>query len=151
MNLATLPTTTLVDFGCVVILAFVEVVARTSAADAGALIALDKGDRRMIALLQEALARGIGFRIPSGVVGQVWRDGRRQVVLARLLRVSEVEIVPLDGPLSCACGELCGVAGTNDVIDASVVITARERDDVIVTSDPNDLLRLDPEAILVRV
>lgn len=119
--------------------------------DAGALIALDKGDRRMIALLRETQSRGISLRIPSGVVGQVWRDGRRQVVLARLLRASEVEIVPLDGPLSRACGELCGVAGTNDVIGASVVITAKERDDVIVTSDPNDLLRLDPEVNLVRI
>jgi hypothetical protein len=91
--------------------------------DAGALIALDKtldktldkGDRRMIALLQETLARGTGLRIPSGVVGQVWRDGRRQVALARLLRAREVEIMPLDGPLSGACGELCGIAGTHDV------------------------------------
>ena len=119
--------------------------------DAGALIALDRGDRRMIALLQEALARGAGLRIPAGVVGQAWRDGRRQVALARLLRVSEVEVVPLEESLSRACGELCGVAGTSDVIDASVVVTAKERDDVIVTSDPNDLLRLDPQANLVRI
>lgn len=119
--------------------------------DAGALIALDKGDRRMIALLRETLARGMSFRIPSGVVGQAWRDGRRQVALARLLRASEVEIVPLDGALSRACGELCGVTGTNDVIDASIVITAKEHDDVIVTGDPNDLLRLDPAANLVRI
>jgi hypothetical protein len=30
--------------------------------DAGALIALDKGDRRMIALLQQTLAHELGFR-----------------------------------------------------------------------------------------
>ncbi len=119
--------------------------------DAGALVALDKGDRRMIALLQEALRRGTRLRVPSGVVGQAWRDGRRQVALARLLRASQVDILPLDGPLGRACGELCGSAGTSDVIDASVVITAKEHDDVIVTSDPNDLLRLDPEANLVRI
>lgn len=119
--------------------------------DAGALIALEKGDRRMIALLQQTLAQGLGLRIPSGVVGQAWRDGRRQVILARLLRASEVEIVPLDGELGRACGELCAIAGTSDVIDASVVITARERNDVIVTSDPDDLRRLDPGANLVRI
>jgi hypothetical protein len=119
--------------------------------DAGALIALDKGDRRMIALLQQALAQEMDFRIPSGVVGQAWRDGQRQVTLARFLRASEVEIVPLDGVLSRVCGELCGRTGTSDVIDASVVITAKERNDVIVTSDPADLLRLDPKANLVRV
>ena len=119
--------------------------------DAGALIALDKGDMRMIALLQQSLTQGLGFRIPSGVVGQAWRDGRRQVALARLFTASEVEIVPLDEELGRACGELCGIAGTSDVIDASVVITAREYNDVIVTSDPDDLRRLDPGANLVRI
>jgi hypothetical protein len=119
--------------------------------DAGALIALDKGDKRMIALLQQAVAQGVGFRVPSGVVGQAWRDGRRQVILARFLRASEVEIVPLDGQLSRACGELCGIAGTSDVIDASVVIVAKERNDVIVTNNFDDLRRLDPGANLVRI
>jgi hypothetical protein len=119
--------------------------------DAGALIALDKGDRRIIALLQQALAQGLGFRVPAGVVGQVWREGRRQAAVARFLRANDVEIVPLDGELSRACGELCGIAGTSDVIDASVVITARVRRDVIVTSDPDDLRRLDPTANLVQI
>ena len=42
--------------------------------DAGALIALDRGDKRMIALLQRALNQGRVFRVPAGVVGQAWRD-----------------------------------------------------------------------------
>ena len=119
--------------------------------DAGALIALDNGDRKMIALLSEALAQRRTFRVPAGVVGQTWRDGRRQANLARFLRATEVEVVPLDYALGRACGELCGFAGTNDVIDASVVIIARERRDVIVTSDPDDIRRLDQEANLVRI
>jgi hypothetical protein len=48
--------------------------------DTGALIALDRGDKRMIALLQRALAQGRVFRVPAGVVGQAWRDGRVQVM-----------------------------------------------------------------------
>jgi hypothetical protein len=52
--------------------------------DAGALIALERGDRRLLALLGEALRRGLFFRVPAGVVGQVWRDGRKQATLARL-------------------------------------------------------------------
>lgn len=44
--------------------------------DAGALIALDRGNKRMIALLRQALAQGCAFRVPSGVLGQAWRDGR---------------------------------------------------------------------------
>ena len=119
--------------------------------DAGALIALDKGDGKMIALLSEALVQRRAFRVPSGVVGQTWRDGRRQANLARFLRAIEVEVVALDDALARACGELCGVAGTNDVIDASVVIIARGRQDLIVTSDPDDIRRLDREANLIRI
>ena len=119
--------------------------------DAGALIALDRGDKRMIALLHRALAQGRAFRVPAGVVGQAWRDGRVQATLARFLRSEEVEIVPLDEHLARACGELCGSVNSADVIDASVVILARERRDPIVTSDPNDLRRLDPGAQIIPV
>jgi len=119
--------------------------------DAGALIALDRGDKRMIALLARALAEGRDFRVPAGVVGQAWRDGRVQVTLARFLRSEEVEIIPLDEQLARSCGELCGATNSPDIIDASVVILARERRDPIVTSDPNDLRRLDPAAQIIPV
>ncbi len=128
--------------------------ARTAAGvvlDAGALIALDRGDKRMIALLQRALAQGRRFRVPAGVVGQTWSDGRVQVTLARFLRSIEVEIVPLDEHLARSCGELCGAANIADMVDASVVIIARQRRDPIVTSDPKDLSRLDPGAQLIPV
>ena len=119
--------------------------------DTGALIALDRGDKRMIALLQRALAQGRVFRVPAGVVGQAWRDGRLQATLARFLRSEEVEIVPLDELLARSCGELCGATNTSDIIDASVVILARERRGPIVTSDPNDLRRLDPTAQIIPI
>ncbi|MBV8902566.1 MAG: PIN domain-containing protein [Acidobacteriia bacterium] len=119
--------------------------------DTGALIALDRGDKRMIALLNRALAQGRAFRVPAGVVGQAWRDGHVQVTLARFLRSAEVEIIPLDEQLARACGELCRASNSSDIIDASVVILARERRDAIVTSDPNDLRRLDPAAQIIPV
>ena len=119
--------------------------------DTGALIALERGDKRMIALLRRALAQGRAFRVPSGVVGQAWRNGRVPVALARFLRSEEVEIVPLDDQLAGCCGELCGAARASDVIDASVVIVARERRDLIVTSDPGDIRRLDPAAQIVTL
>ncbi|MFN7920787.1 MAG: hypothetical protein U0Q16_11855 [Bryobacteraceae bacterium] len=119
--------------------------------DTGALIALDRGDKRLIALLRLALDNGCVFRVPSGVVGQAWRDGRVQATLARFLRSDEVEVVPLDVELARSCGELCGATGTSDVIDASVVILARQRRDPIVTSDPHDLRRLDSTATLIPV
>lgn len=127
---------------------------RTAAAltlDAGALIALDRGDKRMIALLTKALARGWVFRVPSGVLAQAWRDGRVQVTLARFLRADEVEIVPLDEQVARSCGELCGAANTSDIVDASIVILARMKRDLIVTSDPDDLRRLDPTADIITI
>jgi hypothetical protein len=119
--------------------------------DTGALIALERGDKRMIALLRRALAQGRAFRVPAGVVGQAWRNGRVQVILGRFLRSEGVEIVPLDEQLARSCGELCGAASASDVIDASVVIVARERQDLIVTSDPGDLRHLDPAAQIITL
>jgi hypothetical protein len=77
--------------------------------------------------------------VPAGLVGQAWRNGRVQVTLTRFLRNEEVEIVPLDEQLARSCGELCSAASASDIIDAPVVIVARERQDLIVTSDPSDL------------
>jgi predicted nucleic acid-binding protein len=119
--------------------------------DAGALIALDRGDKRLIALLDRALKQRLKLRVPAGVVGQAWRDGRIQVALARFLRTDEVEIISLDEHLARACGELCGASKTRDIIDASVVILARQRGDYVVTSDPRDLRRLDPACPIIAI
>lgn len=119
--------------------------------DAGALIALERGDERVRAVLALALRERRSVRIPAGVVGQVWRDGGRQAVISRLLKAREVDVQALDEALARAAGELCGAAGTSDVIDASVVLTARGHGDVVLTSDPSDLRRLDRALRLERV
>ncbi|HVZ35660.1 MAG TPA: PIN domain-containing protein [Polyangiaceae bacterium] len=119
--------------------------------DTGALIALERGDGRMIALLQQGLKRGASFRVPAGVVGQAWRGGKRQAILARFLRAREVQIVSLDEPLARACGELCRCTDTADVIDASVVLVASKHQDPVITSDPEDLRRLAPRSTLLEV
>ena len=73
------------------------------------------------------------------------------MTLSRFLRSEGVEIDLLDEQLARACGELCGATNSHDIIDASVVILARERRDPIVTSDPDDLRRLDPGAQIVPI
>lgn len=108
--------------------------------DAGALIAIDQADRRMIRLLE--LAGEI--HVPAGVVARAWRNPARQVRLVRLLAAATVEVHPLDGPEARAAGHLCGATGTADVIDASVVLLARRTGAVTVTSDAVDLRRIDP-------
>jgi hypothetical protein len=119
--------------------------------DTGALIAFERNDRRVVALLARALEHQWAIVIPAGVVGQVWRDGRRQVRLARFLATDDLEFETLDDRRARAAGQLCGIRGTADVIDASVVLAAHGRDHRIVTSDPDDLRRLDPRADLIVV
>jgi hypothetical protein len=119
--------------------------------DAGALIAIERGDGRLIALLAEAAKRRLPIRIPAGVLGQAWRSGARQALLARFLRAREVELHPLDEPTARAAGELCGCVGATDVIDACVVLTARPTRDTVLTSDPTDLRRFDATLRIVRV
>ncbi|MBM4362335.1 MAG: PIN domain-containing protein [Deltaproteobacteria bacterium] len=119
--------------------------------DAGALIALDRGDRRMIALLAEAVRGRTIFHVPAGALGQAWRDGATQATLARFLKGEGVRIEALDAHIARASGELCGHSRTRDVIDASVVLCAREHGGVVLTSDPADLRRLDGDLPLERV
>ena len=112
--------------------------------DTGALIAFERNDRFTVALLRKALAAKVDVVIPAGGVGQAWRDGRRQVQLARLIENEALTIEDLDEVRAKAAGQLCGVTKTNDVIDASVVLCARARKHRVLTSDPDHLSRLDP-------
>jgi hypothetical protein len=108
--------------------------------DAGALVAVDRNDRAMIARLRVAQQRGMDLRTNSMVVAQVWRDRRgRQADLARALQAVEVRSIgPEHGRRA---GALLGVTGTSDVVDATVVLLA-EPGDRILTSDPDDLTLL---------
>lgn len=119
--------------------------------DAGALIAFEREDRSAVRRIARAEERREQLIVPSGVVAQVWRNGRRQARLARLLRPQRSEIVPLDDTSARAVGYLLGRARTADVVDASVVWCARQRDAVVLTSDPDDLRRLDPKVRLVTL
>jgi hypothetical protein len=57
----------------------------------------------------------------------------------------------VDQVLAEAAGVLCGRTRTADVIDASVVLVARRERAVVVTSDADDLRRLDPGVPLERI
>jgi hypothetical protein len=105
--------------------------------DAGAFVAVDRGDRAMVARLRAAQRDGLELRTTGIVIAQVWRDpGGRQANLARLLR--SVEVRPVDQGLGREAGLLLGRAGTHDAVDASVVAIAATGDR-IMTSDPNDI------------
>jgi hypothetical protein len=105
--------------------------------DAGALLAIERGDRRIAAVLKVELAAGRSPRTHGGVIGQVWRGGTgRQARLATALQ--GVEIVALDDALGRRVGILLGRSGRTDVIDAGVVLIADDGDEVF-TGDRADL------------
>jgi hypothetical protein len=123
--------------------------ARPVVLDAGALIAFERNDRRVRTLVELAMVHGRRLHTPAGVVAQVWRDGGRQARLARLLGSGLLDVQALDRDEAQAVGVLCGRSGTADVVDASVALLARRLRAVVVTSDPDDLRRLDPLVNLV--
>lgn len=105
--------------------------------DAGALLAGERGDREIHALLKHELLAGRSPMTHGGVVGQVWRGGSgRQVRLARML--AGVDVAALDDGLGRRAGVLLGRARQTDVIDAAVVLLATDGD-AILTSDPEDI------------
>jgi predicted nucleic acid-binding protein len=119
--------------------------------DAGALIALDRGQPRLVHLLDRVIGVGGAVEIPAPVIAQVWRDGSRQARLARLLGASDVVLVDLDAEMARAVGVLCGAVGVADVVDGHVALHARRRDLAVLTSDPDDIARLDPTLAIVTV
>ena len=124
---------------------------QTVVLDTGALIAFERGDAKMRALVREALKTKARLVIPAGVLGQAWRGATRQVPLRALVKMPTTFVPSLDQVLAEAAGVLCGRARTSDVVDASVVLVARRERAVVVTSDVQDLRRLDPDLRVERI
>ena len=119
--------------------------------DTGALLALERGDSRVRALLRRAQERGLPLSIPTGVVAQAWRGGPRQARVARLLADPSVHVAPLDDMTARAVGLLCGRSGHRDIVDVHVALLAQEQGHTVVTSDPEDLSVIHPGLPLITV
>ena len=119
--------------------------------DAGGLIALDRGDRRVLALLARASDRGMRITIPATALAQAMRSPARQARLSRLIRQVSTDLVALDGPDATATGLLLAASRTEDITDAHVVICARRAGQIVITSDVEDLRRLDPGLQIVAI
>jgi hypothetical protein len=113
--------------------------------DTGALIAIERADRRVIRLLE--LAEEV--HVPAAAVAVAWRNPAHQVRLARVLAADPVHVHALDSEEARAVGHLCGASGASDVVDASVVLVARRVGGVTVSSDPDGLLAIDPHLDVV--
>jgi predicted nucleic acid-binding protein len=119
--------------------------------DAGALIALDRDDRRIVVLLARAAQVNVPVIVPATALAQAIRRPERQPRLARLVRQPGTHVIPLDRVDATNVGRLLAASGTADVVDAHVVICARRAGQRVVTSDPDDLRRLDPSLEVVAL
>ena len=119
--------------------------------DAGALLALDHPAKAiaMQARLTEAVRRGGTICVPVGAIAQAWRSSR-QVRLARLLKSRDIDVAVMTPNVARSVGLLCARSGHDDVIDVHVALCARERRHALITSDPDDISRVDPRLPIIR-
>ena len=107
--------------------------------DAGALVAVDRRNRMTGAQLRVLQQQGTPIRASSAVVGQVWRDGRKQANFARVLAGVGIEALGKDD--GKRIGELLALTGSADVVDAHVALMTSAAD-LVLTSDPGDIREL---------
>jgi rRNA-processing protein FCF1 len=120
--------------------------------DAGALIGIERRSTRLQEMLRQARSRDVSIVIPTVVVAQVVRSGGRQANLRRFLADSYLSFAGLDYLTALEIGALLGQSGTSDVVDACVAVYARRLNHCpVVTSDPEDLGKLDPTLPLIVV
>jgi predicted nucleic acid-binding protein len=106
--------------------------------DTGALVAIERRDRAMLAFMTAALAAGSKITVPSVVVGEWWRGQRGPA--ARILDAVEIEV--LGERLAKVAGEVLAVVRGASLVDAIVVASAAQRGDLVLTGDMDDLSRI---------
>lgn len=119
--------------------------------DTGPLIGIERGSSAMLAVLDGLNQSPIAVHVPAAVLAQAWRGGQRQTRLARFLKADRVHVEALTKPLALATGVLCQRAGSSDIVDASVIATARQLGAPVLTCDEKDLTKLralDPQVTI---
>ena len=119
--------------------------------DAGGLIALDRNDRKALALVARAKERGMRVTVPATALAQAIRNPARQAFLSRFIRQAGTDLIALNGPDATAVGRLLAQTATVDIVDAHVVICAERVRQAVITSDADDVRRLGPDLELIVV
>jgi predicted nucleic acid-binding protein len=105
--------------------------------DTGALIGVERSSQAGLARHRGFLAHRLRVVVPSPVAAQVVREPKRQAPLMSVLRACD--IVPFGTGDYSPVGQLLAKAGTSDVIDAFVALTAAKARAAVITSDPRDI------------
>ena len=122
--------------------------------DSSALIHLERGDHRIIRLLDRAAAGDILVTIPRTVLAETWRGGPRQARLARFVKMADIAttaVITLDEltpERAKQIGMAIGSSGHDDIVDVNVALCARNSvtgqvDATVVTSDRGHIERVD--------
>ena len=122
--------------------------------DAGAILALARGDGDTRAAVERARREGYVVVIPTPVLAQVHRGGRDRAWIDRVVNAVDA-LLPTTAAVARRAGELLARSNTTDAVDAIVAAEALvSTPALILTSDPDDLMRLvdgQPEASDLRI
>jgi predicted nucleic acid-binding protein len=103
--------------------------------DTGALIALERQERRMRDVYLTTAMTGSTVTVPTPVIVEWWREhGRRG---EQLLRGMDLE--PLTPRIAKLAGDAIKATPGATAIDAIVMASAAQRGDIVYTSDVEDL------------
>ena len=106
--------------------------------DAGALLALEHGNKRMRARLLAAEQDGELITVPASVLAEWWRgDDARQCAI-----LESVDVEPVSAEIAKLAGEAVAARPDTSTRDALVMACAAQRGDVVYTSDSDALARL---------
>ncbi|MBI5480280.1 MAG: PIN domain-containing protein [Deltaproteobacteria bacterium] len=103
--------------------------------DTGVLIALERRHAGALALLKACRLSRASITIPATVVAEWWRGDHRALLEAASLEA-------LTPALAERAGELLARTGGDNAIDATVIASAAQRGDIVVTGDGGDLRAL---------
>ena len=106
--------------------------------DTGALIALERADKRMRVVLDTANVEHVPIVVPAVVVAEWWRGSSRR----RLDILESVDVEPTTERLARLAGEAMAALPGTTVVDAIVMASAAQRGGIVYTSDLRDLARL---------
>lgn len=107
--------------------------------DTGALIGLERRRPHVRRIHQTALLEGIPIVVPSVVIAEWWRRGKREKERAQILRTLLVE--PPSEHVARLAGIAVGQMGAG-VVDAIVMASASIRGGLVYTADVDDFERL---------